>query len=114
NNGNPSILEAVHSVQDTLNTLMTPLLLRPGDCPWEFVHAAALRRTDSIGIVLNAENRGVESQASCFPTPQSARRATIGSTFVARRAGTYEASVATAPNISDTVMKVVGSSGAMP
>ena len=44
----------------------------------------------------------------------SRRNATIGSTFVARRAGTYDANVATRPKSSDTATNVLGSSGVMP
>ena len=39
---------------------------------------------------------------------------TIGSTFVARRAGRYAASIATAANAIDTATNVVGSSGVRP
>src|SRR2546426_6414412 len=47
-------------------------------------------------------------------TSHSDRRAAIGSTRVARRAGTYEATMATATRMAATPANVGGSSGSTP
>jgi hypothetical protein len=46
--------------------------------------------------------------------PHSLLSATIGSTLVALRAGTYDANVVTKPKITATAMNVCGSSGVIP
>jgi len=80
----------------TISTLLTVLGDRSAD--------ADLQSLDVLAGDL------VERPAACH----SLRNATSGSMRVARRAGMYDAAIATRPKINATATNVVGSSGVMP
>ena len=70
-----------------------------------------------IVVVVSAFRRTVTVRLKPDTTCEayySERSATSGSTRVARRAGTYDASAATTPNITTTAANVVTSSGVSP
>jgi hypothetical protein len=73
-----------------------------------------MRRFPARGRALPLVTREPNRTCEVSQPHYSQRSATNGSTVVARRAGTNAASVATDPNISDTVMKVNGSNGVSP
>ncbi len=75
---------------------------------------AAPSRPDIVVVQTVEEGFAVQGTINSFVSVYSLRNATIGSTRVARRAGTYDAIAATAAKVTATITNVVPSSGVTP